>query len=136
MAYWLLKSEPNDYSIGDLEKDGETIWDGVKNNLALKHLRQMKKGDRAILYHTGKEKAAGGTCSVRSGPYPDPQGDNERWAVVDVGKPKRFKRPVTLAEVKADPFFADFPLVRMPRLSVMPVPNEIWQRIESMSRAS
>lgn len=136
MAYWLLKSEPNDYSIDDLESDGQTVWDGVKNNLALKHLRQMKKGDRAILYHTGKEKAAVGTCSVLSGPYPDPEGDDERWAVVDVGRPRRFKRPVTLAEVKADPFFADFPLVRMPRLSVMPVPKEVWQRIESMSRAT
>ena len=119
--YWLLKSEPNDYSYADLVREGQTIWDGVANNLALKHLRAMGKGDLAIIYHTGKERAAVGIAEVTSAPYPDPAKNNPRLLVVDL-KPKReLARPVTLAEVKSDEGFSDFVLVRLPRLSVMPV---------------
>ena len=131
--YWLLKSEPNDYSYADLVREGQTIWDGVANNLALKHLRAMGKGDLAIIYHTGKERAAVGIAEVTSAPYPDPAKNNPRLLVVDL-KPKReLARPVTLAEVKSEEGFSDFVLVRLPRLSVMPVSPSQWKRLMSMA---
>lgn len=129
MSYWLLKSEPGDYSWADLERDGGTRWDGVKNNLALKHLRQVREGDEALVYHTGKERAVVGVATVTSDPYADPEHDDERLQVFDLRPERRLPRPVTLAEIKADGRFDDFSLVRLPRLSVMPVPEKTWERI-------
>jgi len=130
---WLLKTEPEDYSFADLEQDGGTVWDGVSNNAALKHIRSMKRGDEAIVYHTGDERRAVGLARVVSDPYPDPAAGNPRLMVFDLASPRRLARPVTLAEVKADPAFAGFALVREPRLSVMPVPPSLWRRLLEMS---
>ncbi len=134
--YWLLKTEPSDYSYTDLEKDVQTIWDGVSNNLALKHLRKMKAGDLAFLYHTGKERALVGIAEVISDPYPDPKKSDVKLAVVDVKAREELPHSVSLAEVKADSEFSDFPLVRLPRLSVMPVTPPQWNRLLAMAGAS
>ncbi len=134
--YWLLKTEPSDYSYTDLEKDVQTIWDGVSNNLALKHLRKMKAGDLAFLYHTGKERALVGIAEVISDPYPDPKKSDVKLAVVDVKAREELPQSVSLAEVKADSEFSDFPLVRLPRLSVMPVTPPQWNRLLAMAGAS
>lgn len=133
MAYWLFKQEPSTYSYSQLEKDGRTTWDGVANNLALKHLREVKKGDRALFYHTGDEKQAVGIMEIVSGPYPDPKEDDESLAVVDVRPAGRLKKPVTLEQIKKDPAFAKWELVRISRLSVMPVPEKLWDRIMKMA---
>lgn len=132
MAYWLFKQEPSTYNYSQLEKDGRTVWDGVANNLALKHLRAVKKGDNAIFYHTGDEKQAVGIMEIVSDPYPDPK--DKSLAVVDVRPAGRLKKPVTLAQIKADPAFAGWELVRISRLSVMPVPQKLWERIMKMAK--
>lgn len=130
MTYWLLKTEPSDYSYDDLENEPEgTVWDGVKNYGALKFLRDMRKGDRAIVYHTGDVRAAVGVAEVVSDPYPDPQGDDERMVVVDVLADFRLQRPVPLADLRDDPAYADHPLLRQPRLSVMDLTPELWAEI-------
>jgi predicted RNA-binding protein with PUA-like domain len=116
MAYWLFKQEPSAYSYSELEKEGRTVWDGVANNLALKHLRTVKKGDRALFYHTGEEKQAVGIMEIASDPYSDPKDSN--LVVVDVRPSGRLGRPV----------------VRIPRLSVMPVPKRLWDQILKMGR--
>ncbi|UCE02816.1 MAG: EVE domain-containing protein [Candidatus Latescibacterota bacterium] len=133
MACWLLKADPADYGYADLERDRRTAWDGVSNNLALKHMRSVRKGDRVLLYHSGSEKAVVGLVEVVSDPYPDPESQDERLVVFDVAARKRLKRSVRLAEIKADSRFAQFPLVRMPRLSVMPVPAPLWTRLVRMA---
>ncbi|HEY3094500.1 MAG TPA: EVE domain-containing protein [Nitrososphaera sp.] len=132
MAYWLFKQEPSTYSYSQLEKDGRTVWDGVANNLALKHLRSVKKGDRALFYHTGNEKQAVGVMEIASDPYPDPK--DRSIAVVDVRPAGRLARPLTLDAIKQDPAFSDWELVRISRLSVMPVPERLWDLIMKMSR--
>ncbi len=134
--YWLLKTEPSDYSYADLNRDGKTVWDGVSNNLALKHLRNMKAGDLAFLYHTGKERALVGIAEVISDPYPDPKKNGPKLAVVDVKAREELPQSVSLAEVKADSKFSDFALVRLPRLSVMPVTPPQWNRLLAMAGAS
>ena len=134
MAQWLVKEEPDHYGYGQLERDGKTVWAGVKNPLAQKHLRGVRKGDRIFYYHTGKEKAIVAIATAASDAYPDPRDATRKAFVVDVAPVKKLARPVTLAEVKADRAFADFPLVRMSRLSVMPVTDAEWTRIEKMSR--
>ena len=131
---WLLKEEPTHYSFDDLVKDGRTRWDGVKNPLARKHLREVRRGDRILYYHTGKEKAIVGIARAASDARPDPEARDERAVVVDVEPVEKLRRPVTLSEVKKDPGFKDFPLVRLPRLSVMPVTAEQWSRLQRMSR--
>jgi len=100
--YWLVKQEPTSYSFDTLEKEGTTVWDGVHNNLALKHINSMKKGDLAFFYHSGDEKQIVGILEVTSGPYPNPKEKNKRFVVVDVKHKKRLKRPVTLAEIKKE----------------------------------
>ena len=135
MAYWLLKTEPGSYSYDDLARDKRTVWDGIKNNLALKYLRQAKKGDAALVYHTGKEKAVVGVARVVSDPYPDPDGNEARLVVFDLEAERRLARPVTLAEIKADDAFADFHLVRMSRLSLMPVAPPLWKRLLKLGGA-
>jgi predicted RNA-binding protein with PUA-like domain len=136
MAYWLFKEEPDHYSLDQLFRDKRTTWSGVGNNLALKHLRSIKKGDRVFYYHTGKEKAVVGVMEVVKGPYPDPKQDDPRLVVVDVKPVRRFDRPVSLAEIKGNPKFADFALVRISRLSVMPVTAQQWAEIERLSKQS
>ena len=131
MAYWLFKQEPSAYSYSMLEKDGRTVWDGVANNLALKHLRTVKKGDKAFFYHTGEEKQAVGIMEMASDPYPDPK--DSSLVVVDVRPLSRLGRPVTLEMIKNDPAFSGWELVRIPRLSVMPVPERLWDRVVRMS---
>ena len=130
---WLFKEEPAHYSFEALAKDGQTIWSGVKNPLAQKHLRSVKKGDRIFYYHTGNEKAVVGIAKALRDAYPDPGDNAGKAAVVDVAPVKKLPRPVTLAEIKADPGFASFPLVRISRLSVMPVTDAEWSRIEKLA---
>lgn len=134
MAHWLLKSEPTQYSFADLENEGRTRWDGVRNAVALKQMRAVKKGDEAFFYHTGSERAIVGIATIASDPYPDPKADDERVVVFDVTAAKRLGRPVTLARIKESGDFDDWELVRLPRLSVMPVPKSTWSAIVAMSR--
>ncbi|HJZ50510.1 MAG TPA: EVE domain-containing protein [Roseiflexaceae bacterium] len=132
-SYWLLKTEPDDYSYADLERDGATVWDGVSNNAALMYIRRMQPGDLALIYHTGDERQAVGLAEVTSLPYPDPNQSDPKLVVVDVKPLRRLQQPVTLAAVKADPAFADFALVRQGRLSVVPVTSEQWARLLGMA---
>jgi predicted RNA-binding protein with PUA-like domain len=134
MAFWLLKTEPTTYAYGDLVRDRKTTWDGVSNNTALRHLRSMKKGDLAFVYHSGGEKAIVGIAEVLGDSYPDPKKKDPRLVVVDLKAREALKAPVSLAEVKASGQFTDFALVRIPRLSVMPVSGAQWKRLLSMSR--
>jgi predicted RNA-binding protein with PUA-like domain len=129
----LFKEEPTHYSFDEFTADKRTVWSGVKNPLAQKHLRSVKKGDRIFYYHTGDEKAVVGVAKALGDAYPDPGDKSGKAAVVDVAPVKKLPRAVTLAEIKADKRFADFPLVRISRLSVMPVSDAEWQRIEKMS---
>jgi len=129
---WLLKTEPTTYSYDQLEKEGRTTWDGVRNNLALAHLRTMKAGDRVLIYHTGAEKAVIGLAKVAKAAYPDPKQDDPKLVVVDVIPERRLERPVTLAEVKAEASLKDLALVRMGRLSVMPGNPAQWKRLLEM----
>ena len=129
MAFWLLKTEPSVYAYTDLEREKRTIWDGVKNNLALKNIRQMRKGDLAIIYHTGNEKSVVGIAQVVSDPYPDPEKIDPRLVVVDLKPKRKLARAIPLGEIKADPKLQNFELVRLPRLSVMSVADNIWRRL-------
>jgi predicted RNA-binding protein with PUA-like domain len=133
MANWLLKTEPEEFSWADLESKGSAVWDGVSNNLALKHIRTMRQGDHALIYHTGKEKAVVGIARVSSDPYPDPKAADPKLAVFDLEPVRPLSRPVTLAEIKGEPALAEFTLVRMARLSVMPVAAAYWKRILQMA---
>lgn len=134
MNRWLVKTEPSAYSFQQLLEEKRTVWDGVKNPLALKYLAQMRAGDRVIVYHTGSEKAAVGLARVTQGPYPDPAKNNPRMLVVDLAADRALPRPVTLAEIKAGSRFRGFELIRLPRLSVMPVRVAHWAALEAMSR--
>ncbi len=133
MAYWLLKTEPSTYSYDDLVRDKKATWDGVSNPVALKNIREMQKGDLAFIYHTGDEKAIVGIAEVTSAAYPDPKQDNPKLVVVDLKPVERVKSPVSLAAVKAKKEFADFALVRIGRLSVMPVTPVQWKSLLAMS---
>ncbi len=128
MAYWLLKSEPQDYSWADLVQDGGTVWNGVKNPLALKYLRTMQPADEALIYHTGKERRVVGVAEIITLPYPDPALDDPLRVVVEITAVRSLPQPVTLAQIKQGNF-TGFDLIRLPRLSVVPVPTEYWQRI-------
>jgi predicted RNA-binding protein with PUA-like domain len=133
LARWLLKTEPGTYSFDDLMREKKTVWSGVKNPTALQHIRSMKKGDAILIYHTGNEKAAAGTATVASDPYPDPDAGDERFVVVDIKSGSRLQRPVALPEFKRDPTFKGFDLLRIGRLSVVPVPDAMWERIEQLA---
>ena len=128
-SYWIVKTEPSTYSYDDLSRQKTAVWDGVKNNLALKHLRQMKPGDQVLVYHTGDEKAVVGVAEVVSEPYPDPKQEDPKLTVVDLRAGGRLPRPVPLAEIKKDRAFADIALVRIGRLSVSPVSAEQAKRL-------
>jgi len=132
VAYWLLKTEPGTYSWDDLTRDRRTVWEGVSNPVALKNIRAMKKGDLALIYHTGRERAVVGVAEVVTNPYADPNTKDERVVVVDVKPRHKLARPVTLDEFKVDKTFAGWDLLRIGRLSVVPVPPNVWQRIESL----
>lgn len=127
--YWLLKTDPDTYSFDDLEREGQTVWDGVSNPQALIYLRQMRAGDSALIYHSGADKCLMGLAEIRSDPYASPKAANPKLVVVDLRCGKRVGRRVTLAEIKADGAFAEFGLVRQSRLSVMPVPSVLWKRL-------
>jgi predicted RNA-binding protein with PUA-like domain len=126
---WLLKTEPGEYSYDDLEREKRGRWDGVTNPVALRNLRAMKAGDRVLVYHTGDEKAAVGLAEVVGEAYPDPKAKVERLVVVDVEPRGRLVRPVTLAEMKAMAEFAESPLVRQGRLSVVPLTAPQWKAV-------
>lgn len=133
MPSWLLKTEPSTYSFADLQRDKRTAWTGVTNAAALIHMRNMRKGDLAFIYHTGDEKQIVGLAEVVSNPYPDPDAGNPKLVAVDL-KPKRaLKKPVTLAQIKTDARFKNFDLVRISRLSVMPVPADLWKTLLAMA---
>jgi predicted RNA-binding protein with PUA-like domain len=123
--YWILKTEPSEYAFADLQRDGRTRWDGISNPVALKHLRSMHRGDQAVIYHTGDEKRIVGLATVASEP--------DENAVVELEAGRSVPAPVTLAAIKADPAFKDLALVRMGRLSVVPVPPEIWKKLLAMA---
>ena len=130
--YWILKTDADTYAFDQLARERRAVWDGVSNALALKHIRSMRKGDQVFIYHSGEEKALVGLARIVSDPYPDPTAGDPKLTVVDVEAGERLARPVTLAAVKADPAFADLGLVRMSRLSVIPVPPEQWRRLLEM----
>jgi predicted RNA-binding protein with PUA-like domain len=123
--YWILKTEPSEYAFADLQRDGRTRWDGISNPVALKHLRSMHRGDQAMIYHTGDEKRVVGLATVASEPNAE--------AVVELEAGRSVPSPVTLAAVKADAAFKDLALVRQGRLSVVPVPPELWQKLLAMA---
>ncbi len=129
---WLVKEEPDNYSFAQFQAEGRTTWAGVSNPVAQRNLRAMKKGEKVFFYHTGKQKAIVGTATVDVVAYPDPT--NAKLVVVELAVGKPLKRPVTLAEIKADKRFATMPLVRIARLSVQPVTDDEWDMIEAMSR--
>ncbi|HEY7511412.1 MAG TPA: EVE domain-containing protein [Vicinamibacteria bacterium] len=132
---WLLKTEPGTYSYQDLEREGRAVWDGVTNPVALRNLRAMKSGDRAFVYHTGGEKAVVGRARVVKAAYPDPTDKSGRLVVVDLEPAGRLARPVTLETIKALPVFADSPLVRQGRLSVVPLTAEQVRAVEDGAKA-
>ncbi|HVS37355.1 MAG TPA: EVE domain-containing protein [Gemmataceae bacterium] len=136
MALWLFKQEPTCYSFADLQRDGRTVWDGVGNDLARKHLRQVKKGDRVLFYHTGKEKAVVGVMRAAADARPAPTADDPGAVEVEMTPAAALARPVSLAEIKADSLLAEWDLVRLPRLSVMPATREQWRRIEELAAAN
>ena len=132
---FLFKEEPTHYSFDDLVRDRKTVWSGVKNALAQKHLKSVKKGDRVFYYHTGDEKAVVGIAKAASDAYPDPGDRSGKLAAVDVAPVGKLPRPVTLAEIKATKSLASMPLVRISRLSVMPVTDGEWAVIEKLARS-
>jgi predicted RNA-binding protein with PUA-like domain len=128
---WLVKTEPSEYGYDDLEREGRAVWDGVSNPAALKNLRAMKEGDDVFVYHTGDVKAAVGVAEVVRAAYPSPGSRNPKQVVVDLKAVRRLKAPVTLAEIKSLSSFAESPLVRQGRLSVVPLNAAQWKAIES-----
>ena len=134
-SIWLFKTEPSSYAYDQLERDGKTVWDGVKNPVARKHIAAVKRGDQVLIYHTGDEKAVIGIAKALSDGYPDPQQTDSKAAVVDLAPVARLTRPVTLAELKQRPSLKDFPLVRLPRRSAMPVGAAEWKEFGHLSRA-
>jgi len=131
---WLFKTEPGAYSYDQLERDGRTVWDGVKNALALKHLSSVAAGDEVLFYHTGDEKAVVGVARVVRGAYPDPKQKDRRLLVVEIESGKRLPAPVTLAAMRTNPKLSGFDLLRLPRLSVMPVTASQWAEVVRMAR--
>ena len=132
MARWLMKSEPESYGWADLVRDGVTEWDGVRNNAARLHLKAMRQGDEAFFYHSMSDKAVVGIMRVTRGAEPDPKAPE--WVRVRVEPVRALERPVTLAEIKAEPSLANMELIRQSRLSVAPVKPEEWETVLAMSR--
>lgn len=134
MANWLLKTEPGDFSYADLERDGGTVWNGVSNNWALKNLRAIHAGDRILIYHTGNQRAVVGEAIAESDPYADPALDDPKMVVIDIRPVHAWENPVALVDIKSDPVFSDFDLVRFSRLSVVPVSDRHWNRLAKLAR--
>jgi predicted RNA-binding protein with PUA-like domain len=132
MAYWLMKSEPESYSWSDLVRDGGTEWDGVRNNAARLHLRAMKEGDEAFLYHSMSDKAVVGIMRIAREAQPDPK--NPDWVSVRVEPVKPLARPVTLAEIKSVPRLSKMELIRQSRLSVAPVRDSEWALVQELAK--
>lgn len=128
-AHWLLKTEPSTYSWDDLVREKTAVWDGVANPVALRHLAAMKPGDDALIYHTGSEKAVVGLARVTKAAYPDPKANDPKMLVVELAPVRKLEKPVPLTEIKADGAFADSPLVRQGRLSVVPLTDEQFTRL-------
>ena len=135
LQHWLFKEEPSHYSFNQLVHDKKTVWDGLTNSLALKNLRRVRKGDLAFIYHSGDERAIVGIVEITSSPYPDPNLRDERFIVVDVKPVRPLERPVALNEIKADAKFAGFDLLRLPRLSVMPVSDDVWEGVLALAKS-
>lgn len=135
MAAWLVKTEPSTYSFADLLRDRKTVWDGVSNPVALKHLAAIRKGDTVFVYHTGAEKQVVGVASAASDPYPDPKLEDPGRKVVELAAGKPLPRPVALATVKADAVLASWDLARLPRLSVMPLDETQHRRLLKLAGA-
>ncbi len=133
--HWLFKTEPSAYSFAQLERNGRAVWDGVRNALARKHLGEVARGDLVLIYHTGDEKAVIGIAKALGPAYPDPKLGDPKAPVVDLAPVRRLGRPLTLAELKSRPALASFPLVRLPRLSVMPVTEAEWNEIARLAKA-
>jgi len=134
MAYWILKTEPSAYSFDRLERDGTAVWDGVANNLALKHLRAMHPGDEVLIYHTAEERALIGKAVVTSEPYPDPKLKDPKRAVVELRAAGRLAHAVPLATIKAVPALKELPLVRLGRLSVSPATPAEWRELLRLAK--
>ncbi len=133
-THYLLKTEPDSYSWDDLRADGSTVWDGVRNYAALKHMREVRKGDLAFVYHTGKERRIVGIARAASDAYPDPRADDAAFVVFDLEPVEALEQPVPLSAIKDDPELQDFDLVRLPRLSAMPLTPAQWEKILAMGR--
>lgn len=133
-ACWLLKTEPGTYSWEDLVRDKRTAWDGIKNPLALKHLRTASRGDEVIIYHTGTERRAMGIARITKAAYPDPKLDDPKRLVVDVEAGEPLDAPVTLEQIKRDPAFAGWDLLRLSRLSFVPVPSPMRRRLLALAK--
>ena len=136
MNYWIVKTDADTYPFDRFERDRRTGWDGVTNALALRHIRGMAPGDQVLIYHSGDDKALVGLARVVSAPYADPKRQDPKLAVVDLEVDGRLRQPVSLAAVKAEAAFADLPLVRQPRLSVMPVPRAQWERLVALGNGT
>lgn len=135
MSYFLFKTEPSTYSYADLVRDKRTVWDGVSNPVALRHLSTLKKGDTVIVYHTGDEKSAIGLATALKDPYPDPKLGDPKRLVTDIAAERALPRPVTLAQVKADPVLKGTELARLPRLSIMPFTADQFRRLLELAGA-
>ncbi len=136
MKYFLIKTEPSEYSFDDLLKEKITVWSGISAAPALLHLRSMKKGDKAFVYHTGKEKQIVGIAEIVSNPYPDPEASNEKLVVVKIKGIEKLQHPVSLATVKSIKSLSSMALVRIGRLSVQPVSEKEWEFIISLSKTT
>jgi predicted RNA-binding protein with PUA-like domain len=131
-SYWLVKQEPTKYPFEQLVADGKTTWDGVRNYQARNNLQAMRKGDRVLYYHSNVGQEVVGVCEVTKPAFQDPTTDDARWVAVELAAVKRLKKPVTLEQIKADPALRDIPLVRQSRLSVMPLDEAAFKRIEKL----
>ena len=131
---WLFKSDPEHYSYGDLDRDKKTVWDGIANNLALKNLRNVRRGDEVMIYHSGGERAVVGLAEALSDPYPDPKKKEPRLVVVDLAARGKVARPVGLDAIKKQAELKGFDLVRLPRLSVMPVSEKQWKVLLALAK--
>ena len=133
MNRWILKTDSDVYPYDQLERERHAVWDGVSNPVALKHMRSMAPGDPLMIYHSGATKEIVGLARVTRAAYPDPKAGDPKLVVVDIEAERRLPRTVSLAAIKADPAFADLPLVRQPRLSVIPVPEPHWEKLLVMA---
>ena len=133
MNYWLLKTEPSVYSFDDLINDGETCWNGVTSNAGLKNIRSIKKGDLALIYHTGNEKCIVGISEIITGPYQDPKTEDKKIVVFDIKPLRKLTQQITLMHIKSDKTFSEFALVKEGRLTVVPVSKDLWNYILKLS---